>query len=471
MPARSVLSLAQAACALAVVAAVAATPARAEPPATIEIGALGGWAFKHQINELGNGVVKEEVPVAGPGFGLRGGYAFSDRVTAEGEFRYTLSKLRQSGDASNITTWRAGATFALIPDGDLRPFARAGLGLDGISTASPNADEPEDMDAHLFVGAGTRFDLNEFLGLRLDAVVSLVPIRGCSYGLEPELWLSATYRIGGKAKDSDEDGISDREDKCRLDAEDRDGWQDEDGCPELDNDGDGLLDTADRCPDVAETKNGVRDDDGCPDADKDGDGIDDEHDKCPPVPENKNGFEDDDGCPDDPDSDGDGIPDSRDNCPKDKETRNNLDDEDGCPDQSPDGDGDGIEDTLDKCPRDPETKNGFSDSDGCPDKVPDKLKKYMGVLGVGFEGTSAQLTAKAQTWLDGLAAALQAHTEVKATLVGFADDEKAGQGQAGAVRYYLMSKGIEADRLVASGVALGADKAKGKGPRIEIVYQ
>ncbi len=45
------------------------------------------------------------------------------------------------------------------------------------------------------------------------------------------------------------------------------------------------------------------------------------------------------------------------------------------------------------------------------------------------------------------------------------------QDRLGAVRYYLMSKGIEADRLVASGVALGADKAKGKGPRIEIVYQ
>ncbi|MBM4342299.1 MAG: thrombospondin type 3 repeat-containing protein [Deltaproteobacteria bacterium] len=339
-----------------------------------------------------------------------------------------------------------------------------------MSTASPNVTEPDDDDAHVFVGAGTRFDLNEFLGLRLDAHVSLVPIRGSSYGIEPEVWLSVTYRIGGKAKDSDEDGISDRDDKCRLDAEDRDGWQDEDGCPELDNDGDGLLDAADRCPDVAETKNGVRDDDGCPDADKDGDGIDDEHDKCPPVPENKNGFEDDDGCPDDPDSDGDGIPDSRDNCPKDKETRNNLDDEDGCPDQSPDSDGDGIEDTMDKCPRDAETKNGFADGDGCPDKVPDKLKKFMGALAISWEGTSAQLTTKAQAYLDGLAAALQVHADVKATLVGYAQDEKVGQGQAGAVRYYLMSKGVAAERLVATGSALGADAAKGKGPRVEIVY-
>ncbi|MEO8706810.1 MAG: OmpA family protein, partial [Kofleriaceae bacterium] len=47
--------------------------------------------------------------------------------------------------------------------------------------------------------------------------------------------------------------------------EDKDGFQDEDGCPDPDNDNDGVLDGADKCPDKPETKNGYQDDDGCPD--------------------------------------------------------------------------------------------------------------------------------------------------------------------------------------------------------------
>jgi outer membrane protein OmpA-like peptidoglycan-associated protein len=44
-----------------------------------------------------------------------------------------------------------------------------------------------------------------------------------------------------------------------------DQYQDDDGCPELDNDSDGLADTADRCPNEPETRNGFEDEDGCPD--------------------------------------------------------------------------------------------------------------------------------------------------------------------------------------------------------------
>ena len=54
-------------------------------------------------------------------------------------------------------------------------------------------------------------------------------------------------------------------DHCPDLAEDYDGWQDGDGCPEPDNDSDGILDLADRCASLAEVKNGFEDDDGCPD--------------------------------------------------------------------------------------------------------------------------------------------------------------------------------------------------------------
>lgn len=95
--------------------------------------------------------------------------------------------------------------------------------------------------------------------------------------------------------DNDVDGVVDLRDGCPNAAEDLDDFQDSDGCPDIDNDGDGVDDTEDRCPNVAgmrdnrgcpgadrdldgvsdandkcpddaETRNGYQDEDGCPDA-------------------------------------------------------------------------------------------------------------------------------------------------------------------------------------------------------------
>jgi len=65
--------------------------------------------------------------------------------------------------------------------------------------------------------------------------------------------------------DHDGDGVSDAVDRCPLTKEDLDGFEDEDGCPELDNDDDGIPDAKDKCPFEAETINGKNDTDGCPD--------------------------------------------------------------------------------------------------------------------------------------------------------------------------------------------------------------
>jgi hypothetical protein len=67
------------------------------------------------------------------------------------------------------------------------------------------------------------------------------------------------------SKDSDGDGIPDNIDLCPNEPEDRDGFEDNDGCPDPDNDKDRIPDVADRCPNVPETYNGFEDDDGCPD--------------------------------------------------------------------------------------------------------------------------------------------------------------------------------------------------------------
>ena len=140
-------------------------------------------------------------------------------------------------------------------------------------------------------------------------------------------------------RDSDHDGIMDDIDVCPNQAEDMDGYQDDDGCPEgdppvLDADGDGLLDDEDTCPDEAEDPDGFEDDDGCPDLDNDFDTVLDRSDDCPLNPEDPDGWQDDDGCPD-PDNDGDGIADESDNCPLEAENINQYFDDDGCPDEKP----------------------------------------------------------------------------------------------------------------------------------------
>jgi outer membrane protein OmpA-like peptidoglycan-associated protein len=61
--------------------------------------------------------------------------------------------------------------------------------------------------------------------------------------------------------DNDDDGIADVDDQCPNDVGDREAQ----GCPLDDADKDGVSDANDECPDEPETRNGYRDDDGCPD--------------------------------------------------------------------------------------------------------------------------------------------------------------------------------------------------------------
>jgi outer membrane protein OmpA-like peptidoglycan-associated protein len=130
---------------------------------------------------------------------------------------------------------------------------------------------------------------------------------------EPQDFMGESHRIGvtlkfgeqeqafdyaPRGRDKDLDGIPDSEDACPGAAEDFDGFEDSDGCPDVDNDGDGILDINDDCPNRAEDFDGFNDEDGCPDRDNDGDGIPDAEDKCPNAAETLNKFQDEDGCPD-----------------------------------------------------------------------------------------------------------------------------------------------------------------------------
>ncbi len=178
--------------------------------------------------------------------------------------------------------------------------------------------------------------LEGMFGVRWWVVPNLAIEAGAAVGLVQGVGTPAFRFLTGvswapRESDGDGDGIDDAIDVCPLEAEDKDGYADLDGCPEADNDGDGVADADDQCPQRAEDMNGLKDDDGCPDSDVDGDGKLDVVDRCPDAPEDPDGYQDDDGCPE-ADNDGDGVLDGTDQCPVVAEPETAAV-RDGCPDE------------------------------------------------------------------------------------------------------------------------------------------
>jgi len=265
--------------------------------------------------------------------------------------------------------------------------------------------------------------------------------------------------------DRDGDRVLDSDDRCPDVPEDRDGFEDRDGCPDEDNDKDGIADSDDRCPDDAEDFDEFEDDDGCPDEDNDGDGVPDRDDKCPLVAEDHDGFDDDDGCPEG-DNDGDGIPDDEDECPDKPEDKDGFADEDGCPDE--DNDKDGIADGDDKCRDEAEVFNGVDDEDGCPDEGAALVQVDEGTIRllqkVHFKTNSDEIVGKDSfRTLDVVVGILKNRPKVKVRIEGHTDSKgdrshnlDLSKRRAESVKRYLMDKGVDEDRLEAEG--FGPDK-------------
>ncbi|PZR18653.1 MAG: cell envelope biogenesis protein OmpA [Archangium gephyra] len=248
--------------------------------------------------------------------------------------------------------------------------------------------------------------------------------------------------------DKDGDGVKNSADKAPLDAEDVDGFQDEDGAPEPDNDGDGVADVDDRCRDVA----GVKDNGGCPDVDTDNDGVVDRVDACVEQAEDRDDFQDEDGCPEF-DNDADGVPDESDACA----TVPGIAQERGCP--AKDTDADGVADHEDNCGN----EAGTQENHGCPANkkqlvviTPEKLQILERVY---FDNGKASIAKKSNALLDNLAQVLASHAELKLVQIeGHTDNvgkpeknKTLSQQRADAVREYLVKKGVAAERLRAVG--------------------
>jgi len=274
--------------------------------------------------------------------------------------------------------------------------------------------------------------------------------RGFYVGLgSPAFRIGATlsYNFGG-VKDQDQDGIPDDEDKCPTEPEDRDQFEDSDGCPDPDNDQDEVLDVNDRCPLDPEDRDGFEDEDGCPDPDNDQDGLLDVSDQCPMEPEDKDGFKDEDGCPD-PDNDQDGVLDLSDECP----LQPGPEALKGCPDS--DDDQDGIFNLEDKCPKVP----GVPELKGCPlSRVKMSDRKIELLERVFFEFRLAKLQDRSIPLLTEVASVLKAYPRLKVRIEGHTDiigkawmNRVLSQGRAEAVRDFLVSQGVEEERMVCKG--------------------
>ena len=209
-------------------------------------------------------------------------------------------------------------------------------------------------------------------------------------------------------KDRDNDGVLDINDKCP----DTPGLVALQGCP--DKDGDGIADAEDKCPDVA----GLAKYQGCPIPDTDKDGINDEEDKCIDVP----GVARYQGCP------------------------------------VPDTDKDGVNDEEDKCP----TVAGPPSNFGCPvieTVVVEKVNKAA--QNIFFATGSAKLLAKSNASLNNVVTILKDNDTYKVDIDGHTDitgtpekNKVLSDARANAVKTYLVSKGIDESRLIATGYGI-----------------
>ena len=262
------------------------------------------------------------------------------------------------------------------------------------------------------------------------------------------IFLGKPVQLEPKIKDKDKDGITDERDACPTQP----GTAATNGCP--DRDGDGIADKIDKCPDEP----GLASNAGCPIRDKDNDGIPDDVDKCPDVA----GVAKYNGCPI-PDSDKDGINDEDDKCPSiPGVARYN-----GCP--IPDTDKDGVNDEEDKCP----TVAGTKANNGCPEIKKEIVEKVnFAARRIQFDKGKATLLPASLKVLDNVADIFKQNPELKLSIEGHTSSEgdyevnmQLSKERAETVRHYLITKGIDSNRLHAEGFGPNKPLNNGKTPQ------
>ncbi len=419
----------------------------------------------------------------------------SPKINLSGEYGF-LKNVLSVGLLSSTMVYNKSLYFSLTPSLNLHPSNWLNLSL---SYSLLNG-----RGANIGAGIGLRFGmLNVFatadyipvnyapLNSPLNLDLSGVPVVGPAIGaINISRVPAKTDRLNlafgvnivfGNKQDGDNDGISNRRDKCPDTPHGV--IVDKKGCP-LDTDGDKVPDYYDKCPDTPKEAYSTIDADGCP-LDTDGDGVFDYLDKCPDTPYQAYGTVDKTGCP--KDTDKDGVPDYLDKCPTTPEAERNNVDSVGCtivivqPIQNDsvavvdtvaapivvakldtvavvkdvDTDGDGIVDRLDRCPQ----LAGVASNGGCPE-----IKKEVRVVfqkalqGIQFETAKFIIKPLSYVILEHVARVLTENPNYMVEIQGHTDNEGLpeknqilSENRAKEVREYLISKGIDAKRLTSNG--------------------
>ena len=306
----------------------------------------------------------------------------------------------------------------------------------------------KDSFGNVNLGVGLTFWFTENVGLALSSTYRK-SFGDRNDGLNPESPSLAQhtagiiFKFGGK--DTDGDGIYDKDDACPEVA----GLKQFNGCP--DTDGDGIVDGSDACPDVA----GLAAFNGCPDTD--GDGIADKDDACPDVA----GPASTRGCPD---TDGDGVADKDDKCPTVAGPKDNQ----GCP-YPLDADKDGVPDLEDACP----LVAGPASNKGCPEVtkevVEDLRVKARSIFFVTGKSALDDAKPETATSLDAIKEILKNYPTAKFEINGHTDNtgsaalnKKLSMARAKSVVDALIARGIKAENLVAQGFGSSQPVASNK---------
>ena len=353
----------------------------------------------------------------------------------------------------------------LSSDYIVRPYVFGGIGA--ILYDNQLNFHQEKIDSVLpSAGGGFNFRLSPVVSLYLQESFMFTnnDSRDGAVGGEDDQYLFHTVGLTfnlGDTKDADNDGVSDKKDKCPDTPATVS--VDKLGCP-IDRDSDGIADYLDSCPDTAGSKTL----NGCPD--RDNDGVEDGKDRCP----DQAGVIALLGCPD---ADKDGVADIDDKCantkpgtkvdikgcPMDSDNDGVSDDLDRCPDVAgvaslrgcPDADGDGIADLDDKCPN----AKGTLANKGCPEIAKADIVRitYIGSK-IFFENNSDKLKVASLSQLDELSKILYKYDGATLTIEGHTDsvgkddfNMTLSQKRAESVRQYLIGKGISDTRLIPVG--------------------